>query len=55
MLNKGPDAEGTCRGPRVLGGIQVPNFNFSVVGARDDAFVVESNAANKFFVSFQHS
>ena len=55
MLDKGPDAEGTCRSPGILSGIQVPNFYFSVISAGNDPLVVEPDTADKFFVAFEHS
>ena len=55
MLHKGPDAESTRRGPRILSGIQVPDFDFSVVSAGNDPLVVEPDTADKFFVAFEHS
>ena len=55
MFNKGSDAQGTCRGPWVLGCVKVPDFNFSVVGSGDNAFVIKADATDKFFVAFKHS
>ena len=55
MFNKGPDAEGTCRGPRILGSIQIPNFNFSIISPGHNPLVVKSDATYKFFVAFKNS
>lgn len=41
VLDQGPDAEGTSRGPRVHRGLEVPHLDLAVIGSRHDTLTVE--------------
>jgi hypothetical protein len=55
MFNKSPDAKSSGRCTRVFGSIEVPDFNFSVVGAGYDPLTVEPDASNELLVALENS
>ncbi len=52
--HQGTEAKRRCRCARIEGGPEVPDFDFPVVGAADDALAVEANATDQLFVPFEY-
>lgn len=55
MLDQGPDAKGTAGCPGILGSVQIPDLDLAVVSSGHDAVVVEADAADQLFVTFEDS
>ena len=55
MLDQGSNTQGTRGCSRILGCVQIPDLNFSVVCPRHDPLVIETDAADELFMSFENS
>jgi hypothetical protein len=53
VLDQSPDAKGSGWCTWVLGRVEVPDLNFTIVSAGHDPFVVEPDAADELLVTLE--
>lgn len=53
VFDQRTNAKGATGWPQIESGLEVPDFDFAIIGTRNDAFGIEPDTSDEFLMAFE--